>query len=187
MANLTMAKLLIKFTISTPGAKFLGIYLANFYFNTPMPNPEYMRLCLGSIPNVIIDHNNLRNIVTPDGWVYIEICKGMYGLSQASILTKQLLKKRLAIKGYYQCQHTPGLWPHLWQNITFCLAINDFGIKVTNMHSMDHLVNALKEHYTMAIDLIGSPFCGIHLILNYMLGHFDCHMPGYIDKALTKY
>ena len=37
-ADLTLAKLLIKnFTISTPGAKFLGMDLANFYLNNPMP------------------------------------------------------------------------------------------------------------------------------------------------------
>jgi hypothetical protein len=39
MADLTTAKLLINSTISTPGANFLGIGLANFYLNTPMPNP----------------------------------------------------------------------------------------------------------------------------------------------------
>jgi hypothetical protein len=111
----------------------------------------------------------------------------MYGLPQAGILTNQLLKKCLAINGYYQCQHTPGLWWHVWQNITFCLEVNNFGIKVTNMHNMDHLVNALKEHYTMAINMTGSLFCGIHLTWNYMLGHVDCQMPGYINKALTKY
>ncbi len=36
----------------------------------------------------------------------------------------------------------PGLWQHVWQNITFCLVVDDFGIKVTNMHNMDHRVNA---------------------------------------------
>jgi hypothetical protein len=40
MADLTTAKLLIDSTISTPGAEFLGIDLANFYLNTPMPNPK---------------------------------------------------------------------------------------------------------------------------------------------------
>jgi hypothetical protein len=59
--------------------------------------------------------------------------------------------------------------------------------KVTNIHNMDHFINALKEHYTMAIDLMGSLFCGIHLTWNYTLGHIDCHMPGYINKALKKY
>jgi hypothetical protein len=76
---------------------------------------------------------------------------------------------------------------HIWQNITFCLVVDDFGIKVTNMHNMDHLVNTLKEHYTVAIDLTGSLFCGIYLTWNYTLGHVNCHMPGYINKALTKY
>ncbi len=96
-ADLTTAKLLIISIISTPGANFLGINLANFYLNTPMPNPEYMYLHLDIIPNKIIDHYNLRNIVTPDGWVYIEIWKGRYGLPQAGILADQLLRKRLAI------------------------------------------------------------------------------------------
>jgi hypothetical protein len=68
-----MAKLLIKSTISIPGSKFLGIDLANFYLNTPMPNPEYMHLCLDIIPNKIIIHYYLWDIVTPDRWVYIEI------------------------------------------------------------------------------------------------------------------
>ncbi len=55
------------------------------------------------------------------------------------------------------------------------------------MHDMDHLVNALKEHYTVANELMESLFCSIHLTYNYMLGHVYCHMPGYINKALTKY
>jgi hypothetical protein len=111
----------------------------------------------------------------------------MSGLPQAGILANQPLEKHLATKGFYQCQHTPGLWRHVWQNITFCLVVDDFGIKVTNMHDMDHLVNALKEHYTIAVNMSGSLFCDIQLTWNYVQGHVDCHMPGYINKALTKY
>jgi hypothetical protein len=65
--------------------------------------------------------------------------------------------------------------------------VDDFGIKVINMHDMDHLVNALKEHYTVAIDMTGFLFCRIHLTWNYVQGYVDCHMPSYINKALTKY
>jgi hypothetical protein len=79
-ANLTTTKLLINSTISTPGAVFLGIDLANFYLNTSLPNYEYMQLCLDIIPEEIILAYNLCNIVDPDGWVYIEVRKGMYSL-----------------------------------------------------------------------------------------------------------
>ncbi len=98
MANLTMTKLLINSTISTPGSMFLGINLATFYLNTPMLYREYMHLDI--IPNKIINNYNLCDIVTPDGWVYIKIWKGVYGLPQAAILANQLLKKCLATKGY---------------------------------------------------------------------------------------
>jgi hypothetical protein len=183
----TTAKQLINSPSSTPGAKFLGINLTNFHLNTPMLNRKYTHLHLDIIPNKIIAHYNLCDIVTPDGWVYIEIQKGMYGLPQAGIFANQLLEKCLATKGYYQYHHTPGLWCHVWQNIMFCLVVDDFGIKVTNMHDMDHHVNALKEHYTVAVDMPGSLFCSIHPTWNYTQGHVDCHMPGYINKALTKY
>jgi hypothetical protein len=62
-----MAKLLINSTISTPGAMVLGINLTTFYINTPMLSPEYMCLCLDIIPNKIIIHYNLCDIVTPGG------------------------------------------------------------------------------------------------------------------------
>jgi hypothetical protein len=92
---------------------------------------------------------------------------------------------QLEFQQHYQCQHTPGLWCHIWWNITFCLVVDVFGIKVTNMHDMDNLVNALKEHYTVADDMTSSLFCGIQLTWNYVQGHVDCHMPGFINKALT--
>jgi hypothetical protein len=64
-ANLTMAKLLINSTISTPCAIFLGINLANFHLNTPMPNLEYMRLQLDIIPKEIIVVYKLRELACP--------------------------------------------------------------------------------------------------------------------------
>ena len=91
-ADLLTAKLLINSTISKPGAVFLGIYLANFYLNTPMLEPEYMRLPLDIILEEIIVKYNLCNLVDEEGWVYIEIRNGMYGLPQAGILANQLLK-----------------------------------------------------------------------------------------------
>jgi hypothetical protein len=85
-----------------------------------------MRLRLDPIPDEIITKYNLRDIVNKQGWVYVEIQKGMYGLPQAGILANKLLKKRLNAKGYYQRQHTPGLWRQVQRDIMFCLNVNNF-------------------------------------------------------------
>ena len=80
---------------------------------TPTTEYEYRTLRLELIPNKIINKYNLRDLVNDQGWVYVEIWMGMYGLPQAIILANKLLKKCLNAKGNYQCQHTPGLWRRL--------------------------------------------------------------------------
>jgi hypothetical protein len=72
-----------------------------------------MRLWLDILPQEIINKYNLTKIVNADEWVYVEICKGIYGLPQAGILANNLLEKCLALRGDYQCQHTPGLCRHM--------------------------------------------------------------------------
>ena len=47
---------------------------------------EYMRLLFKFIPKEIVEQYNLQDKVTPGGWIYIKIRKGMYGLKQAGIL-----------------------------------------------------------------------------------------------------
>ncbi len=59
---------------------------------TPMKEYEYMRLRLKLIPDKIIRHYNLRDLIDEQGWVYVEIQMDMYSLPQASILAIKLLK-----------------------------------------------------------------------------------------------
>jgi len=47
-----------------------------------------------------------------EGFIYMEIMQGMYGLPQASILANKLLKKRLKPHGYYEVKHIPGFFKH---------------------------------------------------------------------------
>ena len=86
--------------------------VANFYLGTAMARPEFMRLPINLIPQEIIDKYDLNSIVE-DGWVFVRIVKGMYGLPQAGFLANELLSKRLEKAGYYQCQFTLGLWRHV--------------------------------------------------------------------------
>jgi hypothetical protein len=108
----------------------------------------------------------------------------MYGLTQANILANKLLEKRLTIRGYYQCQHTPGLWHHMWCDITFCLVGDNFGIKTTSMANMKYLVSSLKENYSVAVNWTGSLFCGVKLMWDNVNRTIDLHMPDYSSKAL---
>ena len=64
-----------------------------------------------------------------NGFIYMCIQKGMYGLMAAGILANKLLKSRLAKKGYFELPHTPGLWKHVSRPISFTLVVDDFGIK----------------------------------------------------------
>jgi hypothetical protein len=82
-ASLTTIKVLLNSTISTPGARFSAFDIKNFYYGTPMPRYEYMKMHLSKFPDEIIDEYQLRSIATTDGWIYMEIRKGMPGLKQA--------------------------------------------------------------------------------------------------------
>ena len=64
-----------------------------------------MRMPLKLIPQPFIDQYDLQ-AKAKNGYVYIEIQKGMYGLPQAGILANKLLKHHLSDEGYHKQQHT---------------------------------------------------------------------------------
>ena len=68
--------------------------IKNFYLNTPLSWYEYLRLRLDNFPEDMIAQYNLKDIITSDGYVYMEVRRGMYGLPQAGLLAQELLEKR---------------------------------------------------------------------------------------------
>jgi hypothetical protein len=118
----------------------------------------------------------------------MEICKGMYGLPQAGILANKLLKKCLAIHGYYEQPHTPSLFKHKSCPVWFNLAVDNFGIKYIGEDNLQHQYNALrKESYNIVEDQVGNLNCGINLFWHYEKGYIDLSMPKYVMKQLTRY
>jgi hypothetical protein len=87
-----------------------------------------MKMLLSRFPEEIIQKYNLKALAV-DGWVYIEIRKGMYVLKQAGLLANQLLQTCLAPFGYYPARHTPGLWLHKARPISFTLVVDNFAVK----------------------------------------------------------
>jgi hypothetical protein len=141
-ADITTFKILINITLSTKDAEMMMIDIHNYYLGKPVSRYEYMRMLLPRFSEEIINRYNLRATAV-DGWVYIEIRKGMYSLKQAGMLANQLLQTRLAPFGYYPTRHTPGLWLHKTRPIAFSHIVDDFTVKYVGKDNADHLRNAL--------------------------------------------
>jgi hypothetical protein len=125
--------------------------LKDFYLNTKTKRCKYMQLPITLIPQEIINQYNLLPLAH-NGYIYMEICKGMYSLPQAGILANKKLTKHLVPHGYVLTKHTAGLWQHRTRPITFLLVVNNFGIKYTNKADANHLIAALKAEYECTTD-----------------------------------
>eukprot|EP00804_Cyclotella_cryptica_P004359 CCRYP_017999-RA/>CCRYP_017999-RA protein AED:0.23 eAED:0.24 QI:0/0/0/1/0/0/4/0/900 len=186
-ANLLLIKILLNSVISTPGAKFATADMSNFYLMTPLKQPEYAKIKLSDIPEEIIDEYNLHAKATPDGWVYIMVVRGMYGLPQAGSLGHDLLEERLNKEGYFQSQIVPGLWKHKTKNIKFVLVVDDFGIKYLKKEDLDHLIKSLEKYYEVTVDLEGKEYVKIKLDWDYNKREVHLSMMPYLQKALRQF
>ena len=119
-----------------------------------MERPEYTRMPIKLTPDEIIQEYDLLSLV-PDGWVYIKIVKGVYGLPQTGKLANDLLKKILAMWGYHPVKFTPGLWRHVWRPVTFTLVVDDFGVKFVGKEHAEHLKMTLEQYYKITVDWEG--------------------------------
>jgi hypothetical protein len=75
-ADITTFKILINSTLSTEDAAMMMMDIKIYYLSTPLPRFEYMKMLLSRFPEEIIQKYNI-NALTIDGWVYIEIKKGI--------------------------------------------------------------------------------------------------------------
>jgi hypothetical protein len=160
--------------------------IKNYYLSTPLPWCEYMKMLISRFPEEIIKKYNL-NALAVDGWVYIEIRKGMYGLKQAGLLANQLLQTRMAPFGYYPARHTPGLWLHKTRPISFTLIVDDFTVKYVSKQHAEHLRNALLRTYELATDWTATVYSGMTLKWDYNKRTCDISMPGYVSNVLSEF
>ncbi len=92
-AEMLVAKLLFNSIISTHGAQFMTMDIANFYLMTPLKRPEYVKIKLSDIPEVIIVEYKLHNLANADNSVYIEANRSMFGLPQSVLIANELLEE----------------------------------------------------------------------------------------------
>ena len=186
-ADMLVAKILFNSVISTKKAKFMTLDISDFYLNTPMKRPEYIRLNIRDIPQEIINEYKLKNVVEKDGSIYLAAIKGMYGLPQAGLIANELLEKRLNQHGYFQSKLVPGLWTHKTRPICFTLVVDDFGVKYVGEEHAKHLQQVLELHYKVSADWTGTRYIGITLDWDYERREVHLSMPGYKDKALKQF
>jgi hypothetical protein len=185
-AEITTFKILINSTLFTEDAAMMMMDIKNYYIGTPLPWFEYMKMLLSRFPEEIIQKYNL-NALAVDGWVYIEIRKGMYGLKQAGLLANQLLQTWLARFGYYQARHTPRLWLHKTPPISFTLVVDDFAVKYVGKQHAEHLWNALLRTYELTTDWKATVYSGMTLKWDNKNSTCDISMPGYVSNVSSKF
>ena len=185
-AEMLTAKLLFNSVISTDNARFMGIDISDFYLNSTMPEPEWMWAPVALIPDEVMEAYDLHDKVK-NGRVLVRIDGGMHGLPQAGRLAYDQLVKHLKPHGYFPCKRAAGLWRHKTRPITFCLTVDDFGVKCVGKEHADHLIQALNSKHKITTDWEGRLYCGIQLEWNYEAKWVDLSMPNYVKEMRHKF
>ena len=105
------AKLHINSTISDAhkGARYFVIDLKNFYLGTPMTYYQYIRVLPKMIPKEVWDNPRYTIHISANGFVYLDIRRGMYDLKEAGVFAFEQLARHLAPHGYKLTPYAPGL------------------------------------------------------------------------------
>jgi hypothetical protein len=139
---------------------------------------------LSRSPEEVVDKYN-HTALAVDGWVYIEIRKGMYGLKQLGLLANQLLQTSLAPFCYCPTRHTHVLWLHTTMPIAFSLIVDDFAIKYVERQHTGHLREDLLQSYERKTDWQAKVYSVMSLKWDYKNRTCDISMPGYVPNILS--
>ena len=152
------------------GARFITMDLKDFFLATPMARSEYMRIHSKYFTPEIKALYMIDSLIGSDGYVYVDINKGRYGLKQAAVIVYQQLVKKIDGHGYYPITFTTGLWYHRTLKTKFCLCVDDFGIKLFSQQDANHLLTALRHKYDVMVDWTGNSYLVIDIDWGYKNG-----------------
>ena len=141
-----------------------------------------MHLKLENIPPDMTVQYLLQDKAIEDGWVYVEIWEGTYGLQQAGLLAQEQLEKCLEYNGYQQSKLTPGLWTHDKRKIQFCLIVDDVDVKYIEGDNADHLKQVLEQHNEITTYLGGTKYVGLTIDWQYKTNKYKFQCQGTLLK-----
>jgi hypothetical protein len=145
----------------------MSLNIKDYFLQSMLQEAEYMRIHGKYFLTDIREKYDIYSIISPDGYVYCKIKRGMYGLNQAARLARDQLIDNLKPFGYSPSVEAPNIWVHNTRRTKFCLCVDDFGVKYFSEEDAQHLIHALKHSYSITVDKTGSNFCGLHLEWNY--------------------
>ena len=183
-AAMPVVKLLLQSAISE-NMNVMTMDARDYYLNTPLQRPEYLRIPLKFISTGVIEKHKLSPYIHNDS-ILFSVHKGMYGLPQAGYLAQIQLIQHLRKHGYTQTL-TPCLFRHNTNRVAFTLVVDDFLIKYPTQESADHLHSTLSELYEMKCDYSAAKYIGFSIEFNRPLRTVSISMPGYISKVLTRF
>jgi hypothetical protein len=123
------------------------------------------------------------NTLAVEGWVHIEIIKGIYSFKQVGFLANQLLQTRLVSFGYYPECHIPGLWLHKMRPLSFTLVVDDVAVKYAGKQHADHIRNALLKTYILTKDWTATVYSGVTLRWDFTNRTCDISVHGYVSNV----
>ena len=148
VASVTTVKLLLNSVISTPGAQFATADISDFYYNTVLERPEYVKIRRNQIPLRIWAKYNLDTLACDNGnYVFARLDKTIPGLPQSGIIAQTALIHHLNQHGY--TFHEGCLITHNTRPIAATLIVDDFGIKYSNEEDLEHLLTTLAAKYAI--------------------------------------
>ena len=174
-AAMPVVKILLQSVVSDD-SNWMTLDIKDYYLNTPLSRPEYIRIQRKLIPPATLAAHKLERFMSNNS-ILFEVNKGMYGLPQAGYLAQQELIEHLREHQYHQTD-TLCLFRHSSNGTTFALIVDDFGVKYKDKEAAEHLINALQEIYTIKIDWTGAKYIGLSVTLS---------MPVYIAKVLERF
>ena len=93
----------------------------------------------------------IQNVgISVNGWIYMEIRRGMTGLKQAVKIAQDRINNHIENVYYFSYQRTPSVLIHKTQLISFKQVVHNFGIKYSVKHHAQHIINRLQKkirHY----------------------------------------
>jgi hypothetical protein len=187
VADLDVVKMHLN-SIVSDNARFATFDIRDYYLDTKLDVPEYIRLSRRQIPDAAIDLLGLQPYLdeSGDGTITFEVVMALFGHPLAGKLSEDQLIPRLAAAGYHQTQ-IPCLFRHITRPIQFTLIVDDFGVKYTNREDAEHLLATLELYHKVRVDWDGHNFIGYQIDHDRDARTLTLSMPGYIERVIHRF